>query len=139
MKTYDQIMATHKLYCQITNLDIPWDMRRYLHWQPFCNEFTDNDLCAVVKFLKEKQRTGKPARSLNFRSLIAGPESIMFFQEELAELKSRSRVVRSDPSRVSVLQATGRSEPEPDNLKSAAQIIAANVALAQLLQVRDSL
>ena len=108
-------------------------------WECFCNRFNDDDLKVVIAFIKRKINNGQPARSLNFRSLISGPMSLNSFEEDLCEAKARNRVVRVDTNRESVLRTTGRIEPAQDKLKSAAQIIKDNAALAQLLKVRDAL
>jgi len=114
-------------------------MDRLWPWECFCNRFNDDDLKLVVAFIKRKMSNGHPARSLNFRSLISGPMSLNSFEEDLCEAKARNRVTHVDSNRESVLRSTGRSTPAQDKLKSAEQIIAGNVALAQLLKVRDAL
>ena len=139
MKTDQQLQQTHQLYCTLSGYDIQWNMQRSWYWECFCNRFNDDDLKVVIAFIKRKMNNGQPARSLNFRSLISGPMSLNSFEEDLLEAKARNRAVRVDTNRESVLRTTGRVEPAQDKLKSAAQIIKDNAALAQLLNMRDTL
>ena len=139
MKNYDQIQQTHQLYCNLTGLNLEFDMRRLHPWELFCLKFTDDDLRIVIRFIKDNQRMGKPTRSLNFRNLIAGPDSLSFFEEDLQEAKARNRATRVDTDRASVLRATGRSETPETPVRTAEDVLRGNEALKQFLKLKESL
>lgn len=139
MKSYKEIQTTHELYCTLTGLFIPWEMRRLWNWEQFCLKFSDDDLRIVIKFIKDKVRMGKPARSFTFRNFIGGPESISFFEEDLAEAKARNRATRKDPERTAVLRATGREENHTRPARTSADVIAGDLALQQFIQLKEAL
>lgn len=104
----------HNLYVKLTDLPILWSTDRRYAWELFCLRFTEDDLRTVIAFLKGKRSRGQPARSLSFRSLISGPGSLDYFEEDLAEARAR-RIPVVDQGKASVLRATGRNgEPQAE-------------------------
>jgi len=139
MKTYKEIQSTHELYCKLSGLDVAWHMDRLWPWEKWSTRFTDNDLRIVVRFIKDNHRMGKPARSLTFRNFISGPQSLEFFEEDLAEARARSRATRVDTDRASVLRATGRPELPETPVRTAEDVLRGNEALKQFLKLKESL
>ncbi len=118
---------------------LEFDMRRLHPWEAFCLKFSDEDLKIVVRFIKDKERMGKPTRSLTFRNFISGPESLEFFEEDLCEARARNRATRVDTDRASVLRATGRSDTPEKPVRSAADIMAGDAAFKEFLKMRDGM
>ena len=135
--TYDptQPQRLHSTYCKMTGLNIPWGTDRMWPWELFALKFTEDDLVTVIKFIMNKQRKGQPARSLNFRNLIAGPDSLTFFQEDLCEARAQPKYAPRDK----VLVQSGRPKMIENTARSAAQILAGEQALKELIRLRDTL
>lgn len=128
----------HDLYVKLSGFPLDWSVKRIFAWECYCLRFTEDDLRIVIKFIKDKSSRGRPARSLTFRSLISGPDSLDFFEEELHEARALAR--REPPTpRAKLLASVGRPEVEPDRVKSAAQILAESKALADLQAFKASL
>ena len=139
MRSYSELQSTHQLYCNLTGLELQFDMRRLHPWECFCSRFNDDDLRIVVRFIKDKERVGKPARSLTFRNFTSGPQSLEFFEEDLQEAKARNRAVRVDTDRASVLRATGRNKIPETPVRTAEDVMRGNEALKQFLKLKDEL
>jgi len=138
-KTYNQLQQTHQLYCNLTGLCLEFDMRRLHPWECFCSKFSDDDLRTVIRFINEQRSNGRQTRSLTFRNFISGPESLLFFEEDLAEARARNRATRTDTDRASVLRATGRTETPQTPVRTAEDVMRCNEALKQFLQLKESL
>lgn len=134
MKSYNQIKETHQLYCNLTSIQLPWQLNQLYAWELFCSRFSDEDLKLVVRFIKDKQFRGRPARSFTFRNFISGPNSLDYFAEDLAEAKAHFRGTRVDPDRASVLRATHRPEYSEKPPASVVDIMKEHATMASLLK-----
>lgn len=140
MKTYDQIQVTHQLYCSLTGLNLPFSINQLYAWEMFCSRFTDDDLRTVVKFVKDRIKNGRPARSFTFRNFISGPNSLDFFAEDLCEAKAEARQKPSSPARVAVLKASGRPPVPSKKIMTPAEIMEQSKIMAESLRAfRESL
>jgi hypothetical protein len=128
----------HSLYCRLCGFDLPWRSDYLFPWEKVCCRFSQDDLKLVIKFIQEKQRMKKPARSLNFRTFIAGPSSLNDFAFDLSEARARARQSRPT-ARDRVLEATGRTPQVTHTAQTPDQIMRTSEALRNLLQLRDSL
>lgn len=104
----------HHLYVKLTALPIVFGSDRRFAWELFCLRFTEDDLRTVIAFLKEKKAKRQPARSLSFRSLISGPGSLSYFEEDLAEARATRRIPVVDHGKAAILKASGR-EAQPQS------------------------
>src|SRR5690349_14753752 len=86
---HDRVVAMHALYCKLVNADpdkVRLTGQRIYPWEAWCLRFNEQDLIDLVRHIRSK---GTRGRSLLFRSLIAGPSSIEFAEEDLAEARAR--------------------------------------------------
>lgn len=130
----------HDLYVTLTGFEIRWGVDRLYPWELFALRFGEDDLRLVIKWIKGRHATGKPARSLTFRSLISGPGSLDYFEEDLCQAKAelRTRKQQGDPNRRAVLAATGR--PAADRpARSAAEIAAGMREFEKFKALKESL
>lgn len=134
MKTYDQVKETHLLYCKLTGLNLPLQMNQLWAWEKFCLRFTDDDLRLVIRFIRDKLRDRKPARSFTFRNFIAGPNSLDFFDEDLQEARARYKFKPIDSGKVSVLKASGRAVPEQRTVMPVVQVMEQHALMSQMLK-----
>ena len=119
------IVDLHAAYVQLTGFSLPLSMDREAAWFEWVKRgFTPDDLAALVKHHKWLAKSGIPARSLKFRSLVV---NVDYAEEDLAEIRARSRVPPPKPNREEVLRATGRvapdGAPEPVYAKPSEEII----------------
>lgn len=113
--------AMHALYQALTGYVIEMNCSRRFAWELICLKFDENDLRLLVRHLKSKARNGKPARALLFRSFVAGPSSVEFWEEDLQEARAEARQSRPTP-RSDILRASGRLEPTQSTARPAAAI-----------------
>ena len=113
-------------------------MDRLWAWECFCLKFTEQDLKTVIQFIMNKERQHKPHRALTFRSFISGPDSLTFFMEDLVEAKAMKRAVPVT-AKDKVLEQSGRPKPVQYVARSAAEILAGEEALKELIKLRDNL
>ena len=123
----------HSLYQEQCNLSLPWVMSYLFPWELFCLRFSDDDLRLVVRWIKDRKRNGRPARDFTFRNFIAGPSSLDFFAEDLAQAKAESRTPLPTP-RSRALEAIGRPVPVADKVRSTGQILAERAKMALMLR-----
>jgi hypothetical protein len=128
----------HSLYQELTDLSLPWVATHLFSWECFCLRFTDDDLRLVVRWIKDRKRNGRPAREFTFRGFIAGPSSLDFFAEDLAQAKSEARIPRKT-ERDRVLAQVGRVEPVRDTARPVGSFVKDPAGLKALLALRDSL
>lgn len=138
MITQSQIRYLHSEYVRLTGLDIRLTMPRIFQWESWAaNGFNQAHLEMVVKHLKRRiPDAQRQARAFRFEWFIGRPET---FGEDLAEAKALHRAPSTNTDRESVLRVTGRPTATKDNVRSAADILAGENALRELLKVRDSL
>lgn len=129
----------HTIYVQLTGLQIAWGASRRYAWEIFCLKFSEDDLRLLVGFLKWKQSKRMPTRSLNFRSLIAGPGSVAYAEEDIAEARATKRIPVVDAGKASVLKSTGRNDSVVATARSAADIIAGEAAFEKFRGLKKEL
>lgn len=129
----------HVLYCRLTGFEVPWSMDRLFAWEIFCSKFDESDLRKLIEFIHAKSKRGHPARSLTWRNLIGGPESVTFAEEDLAEAKALDRQPKPTP-KDNILYLTGRPPPDTSKAQPVAAVMAQHALMAQLLKgLRESL
>lgn len=122
----EKIRELHEAYVQETGYSIPLTMDREASWFEWVKRgFSVEDLVGLIRWHKWLKKTGLPARSLKFRSIVA---NIDYAEEDLAEIRARNRIPKPKPNRDEVLRATGRvapdGAPEPVYAKPTEEIIA---------------
>jgi len=153
--SHDELKRMHQTYCDLCpSHAIPWDSGRMYAWEMFSLHFTHDDLVLLIKYIQRKERLHQPSRSLMFRSLISGPGSIHYAQEDLQQAKCEGRIVRHVKDKASVLRATGRvpepehgeaktvghvlHDPEPAPAKAPVDAVKASEALAKFKEWRQA-
>lgn len=109
--------SLHEAYVRLTGRDLTTldyiKEQAWFIWSTYRKHepFTVADLELVVRFLKEQIRKGerKPA-CLKFRNLIAQPD---WFEDDLQDARAYFRKPKPNPSKASVLAATGRPTEQP--------------------------
>jgi len=146
MLTFREAESLHALYNELVGtMGVPWTMQRLLAWECFGLQFTAEDLKLVVAFIKRRQVAKRPCRSLNFRSLISGPNALDWFAEDLSEarteqlVRNKIREQQGPIARNHALLSIGRPMPEPDRVKSAEDIMRGNEAFKQFLEMKKNL
>jgi hypothetical protein len=127
----------HSLYQELTDLSLPWVASHLFSWECFCLRFDDSDLRLVVQFIKDRKRMGRPSREFNFRSFIAGPSSLDFFAEDLAQAKAEQRV-HKPTFRDRVMEGRPK-QPVRDMARPVGSFVKDPEGLKKLLDFRDSL
>jgi hypothetical protein len=120
-----QIVTLHRLYCDLTGMDIRLDMAREHEWFIWVKRgFTEQDLRDLVAHLRREIREGRRNQgALKFRNLIC---NVDYFEEDLAEARAqkRARSFHSGGDKGSVLRSTGRETRINDRgTRTAAEII----------------
>lgn len=130
----------HQTYCELTGFPLRWDASRRYPWELFSLRFTEADLRLVIRWIQGRQRLNKPARSLLFRSFIAGPSSLDEFEEDMCQARAEQRTVRVNPAKAQVLRATCRSaDPEQNKVESAKDAFERTKLAAQLAEWKKTL
>lgn len=131
------ISDLHDLYCQLTGLNLRYTpMEHDSDWYLWSKDFGSDDLELVVPWLK-RHYAKKPdilKSTLMFRHLIRCKD---YFREYLAQAQADARKPKRT-DRDSVLAATGRTEPKPDNTKTPAQILRGSSVLPTQNEVNAS-
>lgn len=96
-------------YNSLTGYNLEFCVQRDWALSLFCLKFNEDDLRTLIHHIKSK---GKKGRSLLFRNLIAGPESILAAEEELAEARVQRRRYVETP-RDKALRSHGLPTGEP--------------------------
>lgn len=122
--TNNQIQTLHKLYIDLTGINLPLPVSQYWIWEQFiARGHGEDQLRIVIKYLKRgisnQERRGG---CLKFTNLLG---DIDHFAEELAMAQKEFRKKPAySPGKQSVLRATGRPDEPPTNPAiSAAQVI----------------
>ena len=139
MTTLNTINSLHETYCILSGRQLRMDIHGYMEsvWFNWMREFNEHDLRMVLLHLVKEVNLGRRNPGcLKFDNLILDTPK---FAQELAEVRAIVRNKRVETPRQRVLAQTGRTEPEKDNVKTAAQVMAGNAALQELLRLRDSL
>ncbi len=117
--------AMHRLYCELCNISLEWTHGRRYPWELMCLRFTEDDLRLVVRWIQRQTRKGQPARHLTFRTFIAGPCAVEYFEEDLGQARAESRAPKPLPG-ADVLRATRRPDmPDPSDAKPVAKVVSA--------------
>lgn len=139
MNALQQIPELHKLYIEITGIDIRLNPSREREWFDWLRAgFTAADLRLLVADLKRgiREQRRLPG-SLKFSNLI---RDVDWFEENLAEAKARARNFRPSTDKASVLRATGRDPaPPPLPARTPEQIMAAEKAFQEFLALKNKL
>lgn len=138
MINQSQIEHLHSSYCTLTGISIPLTMQRIYQWEAWgaCG-YSEKDLAAVVKLLKEKiRRQRKTISCLRFSCLIGNTE---WFGEDLGEVQANNRGPVRCADRESVLKSTGRIEQVKDTVRSAADILAGMKAFEEFRALKEAL
>jgi hypothetical protein len=140
--TIEQTQFLHKLYCGVTDQDIPFSMARHYVYERFMAAGYDKaELEVVVRYIKRKIKAGaRYPESLMFRNLI---QNIDRFAEDLSMARGEERAIkdRQDTPRKEILRAANINlDPKRDNtVRSAAQVLAGMEALKKLRQLKETL
>ncbi len=132
------VSPLHQAYCRLTGLDLTMLMRHVFAWRAFQEHgWGEAELKLVIPMVKADIKARKTwDKALDFRNFIERDDE---FAEHLARAKSQARTPKPVPMG-RVLHQTGHSaKPKPDSVRSAAEIIAANLALAKFREFKDSL
>jgi hypothetical protein len=136
------LRALHTAYCDATGFALTLTSQRLFAWEPWLvAKLTPRDVRDLVAHHRRQARENRPARSLLFRTLIAGPGAVESAEEDLALLRAQRRVPVVDAGRAAVLRATGRPEPRQAAADASAARPAGEVAadaLAAFLALRDT-
>lgn len=133
----------HRMYVNLTALEIPLDMSRIYQWEVFiAKKFTATDLSLVIRHIQKgiRERKRNPG-ALKFRNLIG---SIDLFEEDLAESRAAANI-RSKSSRPmppTPKRADGREMPTvaagPKTDRKVGEIVATK-AFQDFIALRNSL
>lgn len=130
----------HKVYEEISGLPVQLTLNRIWAWEAWLAKgWTEADLRLVMGHLKHRSSAAPVWAKMHmmFTRFIADPNN---FEELLAEARAIARVPRFAPGKAEALRATHRpAKPEPNQAKTADQIMRESEALKALLAVRDSL
>ena len=133
------IAATHAVYCNITDRALLMTSRHLWAWEIWkAKGFTEDDLRLVVRHIKNliKLNRRRP-ESFRFHLLVEDTDR---FAEDLAEARAAARTPKTDYGRREVLKATGRATVSNENkTRTAAEIMAGNVAFKEFLKLKETL
>ena len=147
MNTSEQITSLHALFISLTGRDLPLDAcgYRYSQWLDWIRygQGDEEKLKVVVLYLKRGINQGiRHPGALKFQNLIVDWPK---FADEYAQAMQDKRAVdalkrdRVDPGKAKALKATGR-EPRRDRpVRTPAQIMAGDAALAKFVALKDQL
>lgn len=135
MVTTEHIQSCYQALVQSTGLDLKFTTALNYQLERFCFEgFTAQDIRIVVGYIKKRIRAGRREKeSLLPRNLIVRTDN---FAEDLSMARSELRefAQRPDPSKESVLKATGRSAVKETTERSAAAIMEQHEQMATMLK-----
>ncbi len=129
--------AIHKVYCEITNRELPLTMALHLTWNNWVRfGWAEAELRLVVNYIYSliKQDRRRP-ESLRLYNLL-DPDR---FAMDLSEARARARVPRQDHERVRTLASTGRREERADACRPVRDILAAEAAFRQFQALKEQL
>lgn len=132
------LQALHNQYCTLTDRTLPFTSSHIFAWEAWASKFTSDDMSLVVRYLKHliKLQRRRP-ESFRFHLFVQDTNR---FAEDLSEAKAWNRGPVKCVARESVLKATGRpADTRFRPVRSAADVMAGELALKQLLDLRDSL
>lgn len=134
-----QLSALHQVYCLMTGRELAMTTKHMWAWEIFlARGFTAVDMRMVIihiqKLIKADRRRPE---SFRFHNLV---ENLDRFAEDLAESKALYRRPAMDPGKASVLRSIGKPTAQNEaTVRSAAQILAADQALAEFRRLKDTL
>lgn len=126
----------HSCYCQATTRHIPYNVSFHYRWALWASKgWSRDDLLVVIAFIKRKIKDKRrQPESLRLYNLL-DPDR---FAEDLCDSRQEARKSQPTP-RSEALRTIGRTEPEPERVRTPAQVLAGNEGLRKLLELRDSL
>jgi hypothetical protein len=122
----DQIASIHRLYCDLLGMVLPLQAAYERMWYDAIGQgLTEDSLRVVLLNRKADVKNGKRFRNcLLLRNLIGDSEIVADVINEFALLMAQKRAFTPNPTRDSVLRATGRvSEKPKTEAKSVGQLI----------------
>ena len=132
----NEIAAMHAAYCRATGFQITLDITRERQWfEVWKRGIRVADVALLVGHLRDgiKRQERNPG-CLKFRNFVGNAD---YLEEDLQEARARARVVRPNPARASVLQASGRpAAPEPPPARPAGAVIDGSEIARRLAQFR---
>lgn len=100
MNKAQEIQNIHRLYCQLTRMEVSLEFGRERAWFEFLRRFNQEDLRLVISRIQKGISKGeRNLGALRFRNLI---ESIDYFEEELAMARAEARVKKPAPREVAI-------------------------------------
>lgn len=133
------VETLHAAYVRETGMKVVLHINRHWPWEMFALKFTEADLVAVCRHLKNEVKRGKrQATALMFSRLITNLDT---FEEELQLVRAAKALFRRpsmDNGKQSVLVATGRQEtPKLETARTADQIMKDDKAFKELREWRE--
>lgn len=113
------VRSLHAAYCRLTGFRLEFNITHFHPWEKFALRFNEQDLEIAIKANKFK---GKWGRSLLFRNFIAGPSSLEFFAEDVAEARARMRK-NPLPPKGRIAGPSGVLPPLPDRVQTTKQVL----------------
>ena len=113
------VRRLHAAYCKHTGFRLEFNTTHFWPWEQFALRFNEQDLEIAIKANKFK---GKWGRSLLFRNFIAGPSSLEFLAEDIAEAKCRMRK-NPPPPKGRIAGPSGVLPPLPDRVQTTKQVL----------------
>lgn len=132
------IIELNTRYIHCTGLKSTLDLAGFREHQWFCwwnyadPHWTREDLELVINYIRNQIRLerGFSINSLAFSRLIGDPPR---FEELLGIAKAEARIKPTTP-RQEMLKANGRPEPEPDTVRTPAQVMSESLKMASMLK-----
>lgn len=140
MSTADKLRSLHETYCRLTGLELRFGFEAESIWFSWQRDgYTEDDLVVTIAYVQrlycKQPRILAPC--LRLHKLIG---DLLNFGEYLAEARKIVRVREEHSAKESVLRATGRATvPETKPARSAGDILKAEQAFRELLQMKNSL
>lgn len=139
MNPSGDLQKLHARYCALTGLEMRWSYETESVWYGWLKEQnTEADLELTIKYLSRlyQKRPDILASCLRLRRLIG---DTLFFSQMCAEAKKIVRV-REESAKESVLRSTGRATvPETKPARSAAEILMADQAFQQFVELKKKI
>lgn len=129
------VQQLHEAYVKATGFNLRLDMCREAMWWDWVKRgLTPQDVETLVRNMKWRQDHGLSARSLVFRWFVGRPD---WAEEDLMEIRARSRGKCPQPNRESVLRATGRVAPD-GQCEPMQAVASKEIVEAALLKLREA-
>lgn len=135
------ICQLHAKYCALTAFELRLLPQREYAWHQYVtSDFTEDDLCVVIRFLKHqiKQDLRRP-QSLKFHNLI---DRLDLFEEDLQEALAwrRNTAPREKTHRTETLAAAGRPVTTTGNAQPVKDVVERIVSSKEMFDgLRESI